>query len=114
MSKVIEEIAAERYRQVRAEGWTEKHDDEHDDRSLAQAARCYIEHYVGRAWLLDDPDGGIARYAEDEMPYEWPDSWAEHWWKPKNPRRDLVRAAALIVAEIERMDRAASQPTQEG
>lgn len=35
----------------------------------------------------------------------WPWDWA--WWKPKNPRRDLVRAAALIIAEIERLDRAA-------
>ena len=34
----------------------------------------------------------------------WP--WAASWWKPKNRRRDLVRAAALIVAEIERIDRA--------
>jgi hypothetical protein len=27
------------------------------------------------------------------------------WWKPKDRRRDLVRAAALIIAEIERLDR---------
>lgn len=33
----------------------------------------------------------------------WP--WDAKWWKPKNTRRDLVRAGALIVAELERMDR---------
>ena len=33
----------------------------------------------------------------------WP--WSLDWWKPKDPRRDLVRAGALIVAEIERLDR---------
>lgn len=35
----------------------------------------------------------------------WP--WQRKWWKPKDPRRDLVRAGALIIAEIERIDRAA-------
>jgi hypothetical protein len=35
----------------------------------------------------------------------WP--WHDDWWKPKDRRRDLIRAAALIVAEIERLDRAA-------
>lgn len=34
----------------------------------------------------------------------WP--WDESWWKPTNRRRDLVKAGALILAEIERLDRA--------
>lgn len=34
------------------------------------------------------------------FPYE------AHWWKPKTPREDLVRAGALILAEIELIDRA--------
>jgi len=33
----------------------------------------------------------------------WP--WDPKWWKPKDRRRDLVRAAALIIAEIDRHDR---------
>ena len=33
----------------------------------------------------------------------WP--WAAEWWKPKDCRRNLVRAGALILAEIERLDR---------
>jgi hypothetical protein len=37
----------------------------------------------------------------------WP--WSREWWQPKDRRRDLVRAGALIVAEIERLDRAASR-----
>jgi hypothetical protein len=40
--------------------------------------------------------------------YGWP--WDLKWWKPTTPRRDLVKAAALIVAEIERLDRAALAP----
>jgi hypothetical protein len=37
----------------------------------------------------------------------WP--WDRKWWKPKDRRRDLVRAGALILAEIERLDRAAAK-----
>lgn len=33
----------------------------------------------------------------------WP--WDERWWKPEGGRRDLVKAGALIIAEIERLDR---------
>jgi hypothetical protein len=39
-------------------------------------------------------------------PQQWP--WLSKWWKPKDRRRDLVRAAALVIAEIERLDRASS------
>ncbi len=36
----------------------------------------------------------------------WP--WDEQWWKPSTARRDLVKACALALAEIERLDRAAA------
>lgn len=112
MSKAINDVLAERQRQIDQEGWTESHDDQHDDRSLAAAAACYAKQYVGRAWLLESFDDGAIRYQADKISGDWPDSWAEAWWKPKNPRRDLVRAAALLIAEIERIDRQeASRPT---
>ena len=97
---VIDEIAAERRRQIEVEGWTSEHDDAHQDRSLAAAALAYVQHVVQRAWTLALPDN---RYTEEPAPDVWP--WDEQWWKPKDPRRDLLRAAALIVAEIERLDR---------
>jgi hypothetical protein len=85
----IEAIAAERQRQIEVEGWTPEHDDEHDDGQLAKAASCYAL----------PPD-----YANRN--FDWP--WAMEWWKPsEDRRRELVKAAALIVAEIERLDRAA-------
>ena len=99
---VIDEIADERQRQVEQEGWTSAHDDDHDDGQLARAAGCYALYAGGRRDMvrsaMDCPEGGY-------VPRGWP--WAVRWWKPKNPRRDLIRAAALIVAEIERIDRAA-------
>jgi len=109
MSKAIDDVVAERKRQIEEEGWTEAHDDQHDDRSLALAGARYAHNYVSRAWIMDDFDDGADRYKAEDAPYEWPTSWHEDWWKPKNPRRDLVRAAALLIAEIERLDRAATK-----
>ena len=90
----IDEIAAERRRQIEQEGWSADHDDSHVHGELARAAAAY-------AW-----ESCMA------MGYQfWP--WSEDWWKPKDPRHDLVRAAALIVAEIERLDRALEAAAQE-
>lgn len=83
MSNALKDIAAERSRQISAEGWTLEHDDLHADNSLSKAAACYA---VGSL-----------------IPGVWP--WGLRFWKPKNRRHDLVRAGALIVAEIERLDR---------
>lgn len=36
--------------------------------------------------------------------YSWP--WDEEWWKPsEDPVRNLVKAGALIAAEIDRLQR---------
>ena len=49
MSRALDDVAAERQRQIESEGWSEAHDDEHDDRSLAAAGLgskwCY---YCGK------------------------------------------------------------------
>lgn len=92
---VIDEIAAERRRQVEQEGWSSDHDDQHSRGELALAASCYA------ASCADWQEGFEPDVAAPEA---WP--WHRSWWKPKDPRRDLIRAAALIVAEIERLDRA--------
>ncbi|WP_234014831.1 hypothetical protein [Cronobacter dublinensis] len=89
------DVLEERQRQILTEGWTPEHDDDHTDGSLAAAAGSYALHAAASAW------GGVS-YA---LPASWP--WSVTWWKPKNPRADLVKAGALILAEIERIDRAA-------
>jgi hypothetical protein len=107
------DVLAERERQKSAEGWTPDHDDEHGNGELARAAACYA-HAAGlnpsaRAFLEDAPD-----YAGEHMVITrrlWP--WDRSWWKPKDRRRDLVRAGALIIAEIERLDRATNKDTQD-
>ncbi|MBC3253532.1 hypothetical protein H8I91_25020 [Serratia fonticola] len=93
----LADVIAERQRQISAEGWTPEHDDEHDNNELAFAAGCYAI-YAG-ATKRRFPDGEYA-------PPEWP--WNANFWKPSTVRRDLVKAGALILAEIERLDRAAT------
>lgn len=97
--RVILDIEAERLRQIRKEGWTSEHDDEHELGEMAMAAASYAQKST------ED----YAKYPNMIPPDNWP--WGLDWWKPKNPRRDLVRAAALLVAEIERLDRAGKQQT---
>lgn len=87
------DVLAERRRQIEAEGWTPEHDDQHDDNQLADAA----------AWYAASPS--VRCELEDKGLVFWP--WAENWWKPGDRRRELIKAAALILAEIERIDRAA-------
>ncbi|EPB7497032.1 hypothetical protein [Klebsiella aerogenes] len=86
------DVLAERKRQVTTEGWTPGHDDEYEHGELADAAGCYALS----SELFD---------CAGEPPRPWP--WPDEWWKPTNRRRDLVKAGALILAEIERLDRAA-------
>lgn len=81
-------ILAERRRQM--EVWSAEHDDKHQDGELAQAAFCYLSSYA-----LDLEDRKM-------MPEGWP--WEAEWWKPSDDMmRDLVKAGALIAAEIDRI-----------
>jgi ribosomal protein S27AE len=97
-SKAILNVIAERQRQTTGEGYHAAHDDEHTDRSLAAAGACYA--------VMGSLASGERSYIGLYGPFGlWPRSWDIKHFKPKDPRRDLVRAAALIVAEIERLDR---------
>ncbi len=88
-------IAEERKRQVKQEGWTAEHDDQHGKSELAMAAACYafdvatVPTIAAKRFILDN----------------WP--WARQWWKPTpdDPIRQLTKAGALIAAEIDRLQR---------
>jgi hypothetical protein len=111
LSQAERDVIAERRRQVEKEGWTTQHDDdEHYYRELSRAAQGYVEHYNGRAWVFEQ--GNHDDYQSERVPDDWP--WDEKWWKPKTPRKDLVRAAALLLAEIERIDRAEANHGEPG
>lgn len=91
-SQALQDVAAERQRQISAEGWGIEHDDEHAPGQLSDAGGCYALNA-----FEDD------KMREGYEPDWWP--WERHWYKPGTPRRDLVKAAALIIAEIEHLDR---------
>ncbi len=89
--------------------WSDAHDDGHDDGSLAMAAICYIENepiFVKRSG---------AKYVTFRDPWPW-DGGDPRCRPPsgytnvptygfRDYRQSLVQAAALLVAEIERLDR---------
>ena len=99
----VELIAAERKRQVEAEGWTPEHDNEHAECELLAAAVNYLElgefvsHY-GRT------DGETFFHGHPpSRSFRWP--FSKEWWKPdyQDPVRNLIKAGALIAAEIDRL-----------
>lgn len=108
------DLAVERLRQIETEGWTPEHDDQHTGGELAQAAGCYAMFAAasdasraatdlpGSLSTLGKPIKGWAAFLQ-----LWP--FDRSWWKPTTRRRDLIKAAALILAEIDRLDRAAAK-----
>lgn len=88
VTAAVRDVLAERRRQVTVEGWTPDHDDEHANSKLAMAGACYATTAVL---------GNVS------APMGWP--WTDAWFKPTTPRRNLVKAGALILAAIERLDR---------
>jgi len=90
LSPFAQAVIAERHRQIETEGWSIEHDDQHVSGELAQAGAVYA-NYAG------------ARSEGAAPPPEWP--WDGHWWRPAGFRRDLIKAAALVVAEGEKFDR---------
>ena len=94
-------IAEERQRQIEKEGWTPAHDDKHTGGELNYAAASYT-------WAANHvrcfPQVPI------HAPQTWP--WDLAWWKPaKEPTRNLVKAGALIAAEIDRLQRLENIPS---
>ncbi len=91
VASIIEDFARERARQISVKGYGPAHDDAHDREELAYAAATYAmgQHHN----LLVQYDVSLWPFGEEP--------------RFKDRRTDLIRAGALIVAEIERLDRAA-------
>ena len=96
MKTGIELIAEERQRQIKVKGWTKEHDAEHKNGELAKAAICYADPNV-----YYHQENRIIRY---RIPNKfWPKQWDIHWFKPTDRIQDLIKAGALIAAEIDRL-----------
>lgn len=98
MKTGAELITEERARQISQEEWSDTHDDLLEWGDLADAAEAYIRELRYRR-LRDGEPGNRNPSAP------WP--WDADAWKPtQDPIRQLVKAGALIAAEIDRLQRA--------
>jgi hypothetical protein len=99
METGIELIAKERQRQIDELGYTvegdakEYNEENGISEQLAEAAACYATPSYQRE-LNNDFVG---------CPIKWP--WMEQYWKPtpENRIKELIKAGALIAAEIDRL-----------
>lgn len=91
-------VIAERRRQIDVEGWAHEHDDQHAIGDLARAGAAYA---LSAPQWVDFPMS--TRTHPPAPPPQWP--WSSDWWMPVGARRDLVKSAALVIAEGERFDR---------
>jgi len=83
MTKGMADVMFERKRQVYVLGFDAPHDDNWNRGELKEAAIVYIDKHLKRS--------------------RWP--FGEFWYRPKDERQNLVRAAAMLIAEIDRLDR---------
>lgn len=103
-SAAAQDLLAERRRQIEQEGWSPEHDDGHALGELGLAAALYALPYdatVGGEKLLKQDDF-IGLHMTLDISCGW-DMKAE-----PDRRRRLIKAGALIIAEIERLDRASA------
>lgn len=88
-------VQEERDRQLFHEGFTKNHDDTYKGGKLARAAAIYATPADWRN-VVNIPD---------TAPMFWP--WDATWWRPTpdDRQRELIKAAALLHAEWDRLER---------
>lgn len=86
-------ISHERERQINHLGYTIAKDLGYTNEQLVLAAICYLKA----------PSMGLLQQCGEELPMGFP--WELQHWNPSplNRKRELVKAGALIVAELDRL-----------
>jgi len=97
-SKALKAVIAERLRQQSDEGWTPEHDDEHVNDELAAMAAYYAMPVGARDWPASETGYG-ATFGEAIRPEGWQAKESDRW-------DELVKAGALVLSELERLERA--------
>ena len=101
------DVLAERRRQIKVKGRLPEHDDECRCDEIAAYATFYVMPPAARDWPADETSYG-ATWGTAIVPADWTPP------KSGDRRRELVKAGALILAEIERLDRAADAAGKDG
>lgn len=105
-SRGVTAIRRERVRQIAEERFSAEYDDRHSDGELVEAALAYATLAVMQL-VRGDAHRMLDRYPP-LTGFCWPDGFE---WKPAATVRDnLVKAGALIAAEVDRLDRLESDP----
>lgn len=88
-TSAVSDVLLERKRQLLEKGFSTQQDDTYIGGELAAAAISYIEPMEAESY--------------------WPADWHDDSFKPTHYRRNLVKATALLLAELERLDRQEAQ-----
>lgn len=83
------------------EDWAPEHDDVHPCGEIAAFAALYAMPSAARDWPAAETGYGDT-FGAALCPKDWQPKFGDR-------RRELVKAGALVLAEIERLDRAAAQ-----
>lgn len=98
ISRALQLLVDERESHIE-KGWTPEHDDNLDAGVLASAASAYALVAADVLHPFSQGDGAFT----ETPPATWP--FDLNFWRPTSPKRSLVKAATLLLAEIERMER---------
>jgi hypothetical protein len=93
---IYERIAERRQKQI-AKGYDAAHDDQHANGEIAMSAAAYCQSAAKPKLYQKKPGAAFT------FPMCWP--WKPAEFNPKNSKEDLIDAAAMIVAEYERLER---------
>lgn len=88
ISNAVLSVLQEREKQMNIKGYDVHNDDAYRHGELSLAASCYAL------------DSGVK---SGNVPVNWP--FEDRYWRASTRRRNLVKAAALIIAELESLDR---------
>lgn len=117
MKTGVELIEKERRRQVEREGYTPEHDDGHDGGEIAMAAACYAspdliyveERHVNSIGFIDPWPWDEC---DDKRPHKGNEVLPNHRLTIAARIHQLVKAGALIAAEIDRLQRLKVRPAE--
>lgn len=90
----LADVVAERIAQIEANGFTLAHDEGHHPAQLAAGAASYLNTGI-------DQLNGIEHDPQDPAD-TWP--WEREAWRPGDARTNIVKALAIGLAVLDRLD----------